>query len=199
MKKRIIAAAALAAVTALTLTGCLEQTVQAKSYAAQEKKASARSAPDVSGDTEYNNYTKAQLLYDDPTNILWCTGSFLNATSPIFTVAIAGKLTSSSVSYYPGQSVEYSANGNVLTENRSVDGMYHGTPAAYRYGFTPSGQYVEFTNALPVLCTTALTEFQRQSLSVAAPADDGVTAKVEELLKNGDTAGAQALVDGAAE
>lgn len=194
-KNRIVGAVLIAATVTIGLTACLEPTVQEKAYAAQDKKASARVAPDVTGDTEYNNYIKAQELYDDPANILWCTASFPSTASPIFTVPIAGKLTSSSVSYFPGASVDYSSSGNVLTENRSVDGMFHGSPGPYRYGFTPAGQYVDFTN-LAVFCTTALTEFQRQSLEVSVSVDDGVTVKAEELLKNGDAAGAQALIDG---
>lgn len=162
-----------------------------------------RQPPQVTGDAEYNNYIRAQEeVYDDPSSIIWCTVYPENPSAPIFTVPVAGKLTSSSVSYFPNQTFargdlgEY--DGDFLVEAQSVDGMYHGTPPAYRYGFTPGGQYVDFAN-LPTFCTTSLTEFQRQTLKVAAVSDDGVTQAAEDALKAGDAEKAQEIVDGAAE
>lgn len=135
----------------------------------QEQNASQfddRTPPDVTGETEYNNYIRAQEeIYDDPSTILWCTVYPQSPNSPVFTVPIQGKLTSSSVSYYPGESVQWNSSYSWTEENQSVDGMYHGSPPPYRYGFTPGGQYVDFTD-LPTFCTTALTEFQEQTLVV---------------------------------
>lgn len=181
-----------------------EGTPDTRDTQAQKSKAKfdGRQPPNVTGDAEYNNYINAQeKIYDDPANIIWCTGSFGSANSPIFTVPIAGKLTSSSVSYYSGQSPHQFSNsdgggGVYMSENQSVDGMYHGSPAPYRYGFTPGGQYVEFAG-INTFCTTALTKFQRTTLEVAQ-VDDTVTKKAEQQLKDGDKAGAQATVDGAA-
>lgn len=200
---------AVLAIGALGLAGCspsFESSKPNKSRTQQleesQQKFEGRTPPDVTGDTEYNNYIKAQELYDDPSSILWCSGSFPTATSPIFTFPIAGKLTSSSVSYYPGQSPHQFSGGAgdwggvYMAENQSVDGMYHGSPSPYRYGFTPGGQYVDFTN-LSVLCTTSLTQFQRENLNIAvdAPAD-AATDKAEQALKDGDPEGAQEILDG---
>jgi hypothetical protein len=179
-----------------------EPTTRGDQAQKSESKFADRKPPQVTGDAEYNNYINAQeKVYDDPANIIWCTGSFNSANSPIFTVPIAGKLTSSSVSYYPNQHfASYDAGeyyGQTLVESQSVDGMYHGTPAPYRYGFTPGGQYVEFAGNMPVLCTTALTKFQQQTLAVSAVVDT-VTKKAEAQLKAGDKVGAQKTVDSAA-
>lgn len=166
-----------------------------------ESKFANRKPPQVTGDAEYNNYINAQeKVYDDPSNIIWCTASFNTASSPLFTVPIAGKLTSSSVSYYPNQHFAYYDGGEysaqTLVESQSVDGMYHGSPPPYRYGFTPGGQYVDFSN-MAVFCTTALTKFQRQTLAISTVSDP-VTSKAEAQLKAGDKKGAQATVDSVA-
>jgi hypothetical protein len=197
MNKRKIMAIGLAVLAVATLSACdpvddARQTQLSESTA----KFDERKAPDVTGQPEYNNYNRAQLLYDDPNTIQWCTVFPPSDVAPIHTVAIAGKLTSSSVSYYPGQSQHSSSNFSWSEENQSIDGMYHGSPPPYRYGFTPGGEYVDFTD-LPVECTTALTSFQRQTLSVSVVApEDVVTQQIADLLKAGDPAGAQALVDG---
>lgn len=78
---------------------------------------------------EYNNYTKAQKLYASPTTIQWCTTTWGNASAPLVTVPVAGKLTSSSVSFFPSSRVKvYSDSGEYTPERRSLDRMYHGNP-----------------------------------------------------------------------
>jgi hypothetical protein len=196
-----VLAVAVAATVVLGAASCDDppQTTRNSQLRETQKKFDDRRAPKVTGDAEYQNYMKAQeQVYDDPANILWCTASFNNDASPIFTVPIAGKLTSSSVSFYPNNSPHAWGNsdGGYLSENQSVDGMYHGSPIGYRYGFTPAGQYVDFTG-MDVFCTTALTKFQRQTLSLAQT-DDTVTSKAEKQLHDGDKAGAQKTVDSAA-
>jgi hypothetical protein len=146
--------------------------------------------PEPKNFTEYHNYMKAQELYDSPSTIIWCTSSWGNASAPMFTVPIAGKLTSSSVSLFPSSQVKVWNDSNTNNhgynpELPSVDSMYHGNPPAYRYGFTPGGQYVDFSG-MEVFCTTALTEFQRQSTEVVTKVDAGVGAaqtKAENALK----------------
>lgn len=201
---KILGAVAVAAVAALAFTGCsasegMAETPTRKSQL-QDSQASfdQRRAPEVTGDAEYNNYIKAQEeIYDDPSNILWCTAAFPNATSPIFTVPIAGKLTSSSVSFFPNTITRkysaYESYGWVQEEAQSVDGMYHGNPGPYRYGFTPGGQYVDFTG-LAVFCSTALTEFQRVSLTAGGSENDGVTERAEQALRDGDPAKADEIL-----
>lgn len=147
---------------------------------------------------ELRNYQGAQRLYAQPSTIIYCTTTWGNASAPLVTIPIAGKLTSSSVSYYPSSRVrEIQADENEYTpERRSIDGLYHGTPPPYRYGFTPGGQYVDFFN-MPTLCTTALTKFQRQqtkvSITVDAEARQADT-NAQNALKRGDKAAAVAAL-----
>ncbi|QNE48596.1 hypothetical protein F1C58_16175 (plasmid) [Glaciihabitans sp. INWT7] len=181
-----------------SLAACTEPTTRDSQLNSSTQKFDNRKPPKTSGDAEYSNYTRAQEdVYDSPSTILWCTVFPPSNTAPIYTVPIAGKLTSSSTSYYPGNHwVDHGSSMGSMVESQSVDGMFHGSPPAYRYGFTPSGQYWDFTN-LAYSCTTALTSFQRQTLKVATvDPGDSVTKEAEALLKKGDAAGAQALIDG---
>ena len=120
------------------------------------------------------NYNGLQELADDPATILWCTSFPASATAPIVTVPIVGKLTSSSVSAFPGERAEELwGEGAVTLPEISVDGLYHGDPPPYRFGFTPGGQLVSFEN-IPTICTTSVMAFQRQSINVKV--DSGMTA-----------------------
>lgn len=134
--------------------------------------------PVVHNFTEYKNYMAAQKLADDPSTILWCTTTWGNANAPLVTVPIAGKLTSSSVSLFPSTQtlLDTSTGGRLYNpELPSVDGMFHGNPPPYRFGFTPGGQYAEFLG-MPAFCTTALTKFQRQSTNVTVTIDASMVA-----------------------
>ncbi|WP_159795758.1 hypothetical protein [Puerhibacterium puerhi] len=197
MKKKIIGALGAAALV-FALAACEEGTASDKAYDEIAKEASGRQPYKPQNDVEYNNYNKAQELYDDPSSIIWCTTTWGNASAPLVTVPVAGKLTSSSVSYFPNYSPKWSNNnGGLLVENRSVDGMYHGNPPGYRYGFTPGGQYVDFFN-MPTVCTTALTEFQRQSTEVSISNDDvaaQLQQRAEDALKAGNADEAQKILE----
>lgn len=137
---------------------------------------------------DFTNFNGAQELYDSPSTIVWCTTTWDNPSAPMVTVPIAGKLTSSSVSYRPQDKVIETGNeGAVVVENTSNDGMYHGSPPPYRYGFTPGHQYVDFFN-MATFCTTALTEFQRQQTEVTIAVNqkaNKATEKAEEALEAG--------------
>jgi hypothetical protein len=136
---------------------------------------------------EFNNFNKAQELYDTPSTIIWCTTTWGNPSAPMVTVPVAGKLTSSSVSYLPQNHINYDEHGNTVTESTSNDGMYHGSPPPYRYGFTPGGQYVDFFN-MPTLCTTAMTKFQRQKTQISLeidPTAEAATKQAEAALAAG--------------
>lgn len=130
--------------------------------------------PKIKNFTDYHNYMNAQALYDDQSSIIWCTTTWGNASAPLVTIPIAGKLTSSTVSLFPSTQTVYMSDrygpSSFNSELPSVDAMYHGSPPPYRYGFTPGGQYVDFFN-MPVVCTTALTSFQRQSTKVSITTD----------------------------
>ena len=190
--KKILAGAAT---VALLLSGCssFEPSVSEDRLNEVNTKASGRDPYIPVNDVEFNNYNRAQELYDDPNSILWCTTTWSNPSAPLVTYPIAGKLTSSSVSYFPNKKAEGNSVGVWLEETRSVDGMYHGTPGPYRYGFTPGGQYVDFTNK-EVDCTTALTSFQRQETQISITVDEESVAAqdaAEAALAAGDAAGAQ--------
>jgi hypothetical protein len=147
--------------------------------------------------TEEQNYNAAQKLYNDPANILWCTAFPQSNTTPIVTVPVAGKLTSSTTTAFQP---EYAGghDASVALPSVSVDGLYHVNPPPYRYGFTPGGQYVDFFN-LPTLCTTKPLEFQRQSVSVKVDSSlSTATTKAEAALKSGDNAKAQQILQQAA-
>jgi hypothetical protein len=149
---------------------------------------------------DYKNYDFANRLFASPNTILWCTTTWGNPSSPLVTVPVAGKLTSSSVSFFPSSRVRvYSDSGEYTPERRSVDGMYHGTPPPYRYGRTPGGQYIDFFN-MPTLCTTQPLKFQREKTSIALSVDGALntaTNTAEAALKRGDRAGAQQALEDA--
>lgn len=168
-KAALVGFAAILGILVLSASSCSTATPKrADQLQESQKNFDARTPPEVSGDVEYNNYIQAQELYDDPSSVIWCTMFPNSPTAPVVTVPIRGKLTSSSVSYYPNLSPEqwsWGSEGGYMQENQSVDGMFHGSPPPYRYGFTPTGQYVDFFD-IPTFCTTALTEFGQQTLSI---------------------------------
>lgn len=149
---------------------------------------------------ELRNYEGAQKLYAQPTTIIYCTTTWGNPSSPMVTIPIAGKLTSSSVSYYPSSRAKNTASDSsheYTPERRSIDGLYHGSPPPYRYGFTPGGQYVDFFN-MPTLCTTALTKFQRQETKFSVTVDAESRAadtNAQNALKSGNKAEAQRILE----
>ena len=146
---------------------------------------------------EFNNYDQRQRIADDPTTILWCTSAFPVTGSPLFTVAVKGKLTSGNKRPWPDSQVKY--QDSYSPELPGPDGMYGGS-GDYRYGFTPGGQYVDFYN-MQTYCTTEPSVWQRQKTTVVTQTDSGLFAaqqKAQELLKQGKTAEAQAVLAAAA-
>lgn len=192
--------ALLAVVTVASLASCTghDKNVDKQAYKQVDETASQRQPYIPKNNVEFNNYNAAQQLYDDPTSIIWCTTTWGNANSPLITVPVAGKLTSSSVSYFPNNTVQGINSNDYVLEARSVDGMFHGSPPPYRYGFTPGGQYVDFFN-MATFCTTALTSFQRQQTQLAITNDaaaDALQKQAEDALKAGDKAKAQQILEG---
>lgn len=197
---RRLAAVLLLCVSMVAVSACADETpTKTSDYKKVQNNTKGRHAYIPSNQVEFNNYNNAQKLYDSPTTIIWCTTTWGNNSAPLVTVPIAGKLTSSSVSYFPNtQVVEYSDSGRYSPELRSVDGMYHGSPPPYRYGFTPGGQYVDFSS-MPTFCTTALTKFQRQATKVTVDVDSearSAAGKAEDALKRGDKAAAEKALAG---
>lgn len=193
-------AAAIAAVAVLGLTACNSNETTNKSahkteYAQAEANRGVFKPFIPKHAVEFNNYNKSQELYDNPSTIIWCSTTWGNASAPIVTVPVTGKLTSSTVSFFPNK-VEKSFEdyGSYFPELTSVDGMYHGTPPPYRYGFTPGGQYVDFFN-MPTLCTTSLNSFQRSATKVTVSIDKAVQ-QAQRKAENVLAAGQQTQSDG---
>lgn len=189
MRRIVIALLALGVIAA----GCGEDKRQdnpAKKLRANiAHTAAARQPYEPKNEVEFNNFNKAQALYDDPTTIIWCTTTWANPSAPIITIPIAGKLTSSSVSYLsPDQQLDFGSEGHLLAQAPSSDGMYHGSPPPYRYGFTPGGQYNDFFN-METYCTTSLTRFQRENTFVSTSLDPEaktLDAQAQDALKQKD-------------
>lgn len=196
--KTIKPLAAIAAILtmALSLAACEAPTEsnQDKAASAVSKKVASQKAYIPINDVELDNYNKAQKLYDTPSSIIWCTTTWGNTAAPIVTIPIAGKLTSSSTTYFQPEAFFNRGNYSWQTGTaRSVDGLFHPNPPQYRYGFTPGGQYVDFFN-MPTLCTTALTKLQRQQTKLQVEVDpEGKTATTaaEKALASGNKAAAQ--------
>ena len=209
-RHRLPAVLTLLFLALFTLGGCSssgsstqsQQQAAKQSFDKIDQHAAKLKAPELINDVEYKNYIRAQKLYDTPTTIIWCTTTWGNNSSPLVTVPIAGKLTSSSVSLRPSQQMRIDNDTGSTTytpEVRSVDSMYHGTPPPYRYGFTPGGQYVDFSG-MPTVCTTALTKFQRQTTKVSVAVDDkmkAAQAQAEAALKQGKPGEAQRILQDA--
>lgn len=206
--KKTIASVSILGLAAIGLTACAPEAEQPQQYKEVESRAASKTAYIPKNDVELENYNRAQELYDDPAAIQWCTMFPPSDTAPIVTTPIAGKLTTSSTTFFnPQELVEgrYLEQGMVTLPKRSVDGLYHGE-SSYRYGFTPGGQYVDFFNSAHVRCTTALTEFQRENTFVemvgksdgdASGIDvDKRQAEAEKALKDGDAKKAEAILGG---
>lgn len=151
------------------------------------------------GNTEQTNYNEAQKLYSNPTTILWCTVYPQANTSPIITIPVRGKLTSSTTTAFAPERV-YNGDGdsNPVVSERSVDGLFHPNPPPYRYGFTPGNQYVDFFN-LPTFCTTTPLKFQTESVQIDIDSNlNEATKAASDALESGDTAKAQDILKQAA-
>lgn len=191
-----IATLVVAAILPLAVAACgkADHTQHVSQAQQVEKHAASQRAYLPHNDVELRNYNAAQKLYDSPNTIIWCSTTWGNASAPLVTVPVTGKLTSSTTSFFP--STHWVDRGDYQwneVQSPSVDGMYHPNPPQYRYGFTPGGQYVDFFN-MPTFCTTALTKFQRQSTRVTISVDAQARAAqrdAERALRNGDPKAAQ--------
>lgn len=161
--KKIAALSSIAVIGTLGLTACNSESEKASREVYEKSRDMKPYIP--KNDVELRNYTKAQEIYDDPTVIQWCSLFPPSNSAPIITVPIAGKLTTSSTSYFGAG-------------EKSVDGLFHGD-SFYRMGFTPGGEYADVSNSMPMFCSTALTEFQRQKTYVDGLGTNGDANKVD--------------------
>jgi hypothetical protein len=183
------------------LPACAKDSDDRNQKRAVDKRAEGYEAYLPRNTVELDNYNEAQRLYDSPSTIIWCSTTWGNASAPIVTVPIKGKLTSSSTTFFrPEEVVNKGSDGSgVVVSSRSVDGLFHPSPPGYRFGFTPGGQYVDFFN-MATFCTTALTEFQRQETRVAVDYDDVARLadrRAEQALSRGDGAAAERILSDA--
>jgi hypothetical protein len=193
--KRVVLAVAAAA---FLLPACATESADQSQKSDVDRRAKNYKAYLPRNTVELDNYNEAQRLYDSPSTIIWCSTTWGNASAPIVTVPIKGKLTSSSTTFFrPEEVVNNNSNrSGVVVSSRSVDGLFHPSPPGYRYGFTPGGQYVDFFN-MATFCTTALTEFQRQETRVAVDYDDVARLadrRAEQALSRGDGAAAERIL-----
>jgi hypothetical protein len=198
MLKRF-AVLAVAVLLASIASACGEsKSPERKAYEQVGRKATKRSPYIPKNDVEFEIYNRAQRVWDSPDTIIWCTTTWGNPSAPIVTVPVAGKLMSSSTTFFQPNYVDHDSNGgNTVLPSRSVDGLFHPDPPKYRVGFTPAGQYIDFSE-MPTFCTTALTKFQRQKTAVALTVDQAAQAAqraAEKELKNGDPAAAQRILE----
>lgn len=130
-------------------------------------------------DVEFHNYNERLKIADDPSTILWCTAYLANPNVKPLTYPIVGKLTSSGKRPY----ASVDTNGD---ERAGPDHML-GTSTEYRYGFTPGGAYVDFTD-IPTVCTTEPTVYQATQTTIILGTDPGLLAATnaaEAALKAG--------------
>lgn len=188
-KNKILAFVSITAIGAFALTGCNSESDKATRAVYEKAKDLKPYIPE--NDVELRNYTKAQELYDNPAAIQWCTLFPPSNSAPLVTFPVAGKLTTSSTSYFEAGS-------------QSVDGLFHGD-SFYRFGFTPGDQYADVSNSMPMYCTTALTDFQRQNTFVESVGASGDASKIdidsrqteaEKAIKDGDFEKAENILEG---
>ncbi len=181
MRKQILFGLALTVFLLTTAESCDPRTPQQQAADQAANEAAQRRAYIPTHDIEFKNYNERQKLADNPTTILWCTSAFPVPSSPLFTIPIVGKLTSSTK--------------RPFDSNPGPDGMY-GSSDPYRYGFTPGGQYVDFSN-MQTFCTTEPTVWQRQTTAIVVKTDDRLLTAQKEAqaaLAAGDKAKAQDIL-----
>jgi len=176
-------------VFALLITACGSSQNDALNEA--KSNAANRSYYVPQNDVEARNYNWRLQIADDPTLILWCTYFSPNSSVKPITVPIIGKLTSGGKRPFKNDSSSY--------ENPDAQGMY-GSSGEYRYGFGPQGKYEYYDFYQNTMCTTMPLVYQAELTVVVSEKDPTLMAasmQAKELLAQGDTAGAQAVIDNA--
>lgn len=133
-----------------------------------------------------HNYIERQIfnhrleISDDPSTILFCTT--LAFDRPPKVDIIAGKLVSGSKRPDP----LYTYDNGYTIENQDAQGM-HGQSVPYRFGFTPAGQYVDFTD-LPTECTTEAQSTKKTNIGevVVNNAElSNAASEAQQVLRSG--------------
>lgn len=195
MNKKIVSVLAVAGL-ALTATACTTPDPEMQQV---EERASKNKVYQPVYTVELDNWNRAQEIYDDPASIQWCTLFPSNPSAPIITFPIVGKLTTSNTSYFSPTSPQSNSSGAMVNvPNRSVDGLYHGD-SFYRYGFTPAGVMVDFSNSMESICQTSLTEYQRENTYLDGASAEGNVddrqERAEEAIRNGNAEEAAKILE----
>lgn len=178
--------------------GCYSSAPKSDAQQAAEDKASQANVYTLKNNLELDNYNRRMKIADDPTTILWCTTAYPFTGSPMFTVAVVGKLTSGNKRPYQTEEVIDLDSTSVLSyypELPGPDGMF-GSSGEYRYGFSPTSQYYDFYN-MPTFCTTEPMIWQREQTTIVMGTDETLMAAQEqarELLRQGKTAEAEKVL-----
>lgn len=143
-------------------------------------------------DLEFKNYERRLKVADDPTAILWCTSAFPIPNSPLFTVPVVGKLSSGSKRPFPSHYWRGDSYG--MQESPDAFGMF-GSSSDYRFGFSPTGVYADWTN-MSLFCTTEPSVWQKESTTIVMESDPALLDahnRAREILKqNGPNAAHEA-------
>lgn len=151
---------------------------------------------------DFNNYREDAKRSIDPKTVQYCTVFPNTPGSKPFTIPIVGDMTSSSVSFYPSTRAKI-GGGDIgvkefTTERRSFDGMYHGSPPAYRYGFDAiSNAEHKVGGDMGWWCTDTPqpSQIQDTTLNVTLVTNGKqLTNEINSALRRGDKAGATAAV-----
>lgn len=190
----VVLATALASVLVLTACDTSQSPAQTQAQANSEKLQAQ--VYQQHNNVEFQNYNERQKVADDPATILWCTAYPSNPNAKPLTFPIRGKLTSSNKRPYPTTVAETGGTDATYTpEVPGPDSMY-GSSAEYRYGFTPAGVYVDFTN-LETVCTTQPTVYQKQRTDIVFQTDQGLStasAQARAALQANDPAKATQIL-----
>jgi hypothetical protein len=178
------------------LSACYGSATTSDAQKAAEEKASQANVYVLRNNLELNNYNRRMQIADDPTTILWCTTAYPFTGSPMFTVAVVGKLTSGNKRPYQTEIIkDLDLNVSYYPELPGPDGMF-GSSGEYRYGFSPAGQYYDFYN-MPTFCTTEPMIWQREQTTIVMGTDPTLLAAQQlarELLAQGKTVEAQKVL-----
>lgn len=113
-------------------------------------------------------------ISDDPSTILFCTTYPYD--EPPRTYIIAGKLVSGTKR--PDSPNNGADNGAIGTERADAQGMY-GSSVPYRFGFTPGGVYIDFTD-LATKCSTEAASTKQTSVGAVTVKNDALTESAHE-------------------
>src|SRR4029077_20980168 len=116
------------------------------------------------------------------------------------TVPIRGKLTSGTKRPYATSRAETGSTNDTYTpEIPGPDKMYGPSDPNYRDGFTPGGNYADFSD-IPLYCTDQPTVFQTQSTKISMSIDPSVLdaqRKAQAALKANNPALAEQILENA--